>query len=50
MDIVIEYMTRIQKIVAEIRVRLPSLPEPQRSIAEQHLAQIERIASEFAKK
>lgn len=50
MDIVTEYMGRIQKIIEEIRAQLPSLPEPQRSLAEQRLSEMERITSEIAKK
>lgn len=50
MDIVIEYMGRVQEIVEEIRAQLPSLPEPQRSLAEQRLSEMERITSEIAKK
>ena len=50
MDIVTEYMDRIQKIIEEIRAQLPSLPEPQRSLAEQRLSEMERIASEMTKK
>lgn len=50
MDIVTEYMDRIQKIIEEIRAQLPALPEPQRSLAERRLAEMERIASEMAKK
>ena len=50
MDIVTEYMNRIQKIIEEIRAQLPSLPEPQRSLVERRLAEMERITSEMAKK
>ena len=50
MDLMTEYMNRIRDIIAEIRAQLPSLPEPQRSLVEQRLVQMERIASEFAKK
>lgn len=50
MDIVTEYMDRIQKIIGEIRAQLPSLPEPQRTQAAQRLQEMERIASEMAKK
>lgn len=50
MDIVAEYMDRIQQIIEEIRAQLPSLPEPQRTIAEQRLAEMEHITSEMAKK
>ena len=50
MDIVTEYMGRIQKIIEEIRAQFPSLPEPQRTRAEQRLQEMEHIASEMAKK
>ena len=50
MDIVTEYMDRIQKIIEEIRAQLPTLPEPRRTIAEQRLSEMERIASDLAKK
>lgn len=50
MDIVTEYMNRIKKIVEEIRAQLLSLPEPQRTQTEQRLQEMERIASEMAKK
>lgn len=50
MDIVTEYIDRIQKIIKEIRAQLPTLPEPQRSLAEWRLAEMEHIASEMAKK
>ena len=50
MDIVSEYMDRIQKIIEEIRAQLPSLPEPQRTQAEQRLQEMERIASDLTKK
>lgn len=50
MDIVTEYMDRIQKIIEEIRAQLPTLPEPQRAQVEQRLREMERITSEMTKK
>ena len=50
MSLATEYAKRIREIVEEIRAQLPSLPEPQRTQAEQRLQEMEHIASEMAKK
>ena len=50
MSLVTEYAKRIREIVEEIRAQFPSLPEPQRTQAAQRLQEMERIASEMAKK
>lgn len=50
MSLTTEYAERIREIIKEIRAQLPSLPEPQRTIAEQRLSEMEHIASEMAKK
>ena len=50
MELATEYAERIQTIINEIRAQLPSLPEPQRTQAEQHLSEMERITSDLAKK
>lgn len=50
MSLADEYAERIQTIINEIRTQLPFLPEPQRTLAEQRLSEMERITSELAKK
>ena len=49
MDLVTAYMNRVREIINEIRAQLPALPEPQRSIAERHLAELARIAEQHMK-
>ena len=50
MSLATEYAKQIREIIEEIRAQLPSQPAPQRALAEQRLSEMERIASEMAKK